>query len=108
MIHTPNHHYDLRDMPSKLSDLEIQRALGSLPGWARRGEVLTKTYTFPTFAEGIEFVQRVARAADAVEHHPDIDIRYTKILCTLSTHDAGGITQNDLSLAATIESLADG
>ena len=95
-------------MPPKLSDLEIQRALGSLPGWARRGEVLTKSYTFPTFAEGIDFVQRVARAADAVDHHPDIDIRYTKIVCTLSTHDAGGITQNDLSLAATIESLAEG
>ena len=46
-------------------------------------------------------------AAEDVNHHPDIDIRYTKIICTLSTHDAGGITQNDLSLAATIESLAE-
>ena len=93
-------------MPQRLSDLEIQRALGTLPGWARRGEVLTKTYTFATFAEGIAFVQKVATAADAANHHPDIDIRYTKIVCALSTHDAGGITQNDLSLAATIESLA--
>jgi 4a-hydroxytetrahydrobiopterin dehydratase len=95
-------------MPPRLSDLEIQRALGSLPGWARRGEVLTKSFTFPTFAEGIDFVQRVARAADAVAHHPDIDIRYTKVVCTLSTHDAGGITSNDLSLAGTIETLAEG
>ena len=95
-------------MPARLSDLEIQRALGSLPGWARRGDVLTKSYTFPTFAEGIAFVQRVAKAADEVNHHPDIDIRYTKVVCTLSTHDAGGITQNDLSLAGTIESLAQG
>ncbi|MEO7458085.1 MAG: 4a-hydroxytetrahydrobiopterin dehydratase [Gemmatimonadaceae bacterium] len=93
-------------MPQRLSDLEIQRALGTLPGWARRGEVLTKTFTFPTFAEGIAFVQKVATAADAANHHPDIDIRYTKVVCTLSTHDAGGITQNDLSLAADIESLA--
>ena len=93
-------------MPPRLSDLEIQRALGTLPGWARRGEVLTKTYTFPTFAEGIAFVQKVASAADAANHHPDIDIRYTKVTCALSTHDAGGITQNDLSLAATIETLA--
>ena len=92
-------------MPSRLSDLEIQRALGSLPGWARRGEVLTKSFTFPTFAAGIDFVNQIAKAADAVNHHPDIDIRYTKIICTLSTHDAGGITQSDLSLAATIESL---
>ena len=95
-------------MPPRLSDLEIQRALGSLPGWARRGEVLTKTFTFPTFAAGIGFVQRIAKAADEVSHHPDIDIRYTKILCSLSTHDAGGITQNDLSLAGTIETLQDG
>jgi 4a-hydroxytetrahydrobiopterin dehydratase len=93
-------------MPQRLSDLEIQRALGSLPGWARRGEVLTKTFTFAAFADGIAFVQKVAAAADAANHHPDIDIRYTKVICTLSTHDAGGITQNDLSLASTIESLA--
>ena len=95
-------------MPTRLSDLEIQRALGSLPGWARRGEALTKTFTFPTFAEGIEFVGRVATAADAANHHPDIDIRYPKIVCTLSTHDAGGITANDLSLAATIETVVGG
>jgi 4a-hydroxytetrahydrobiopterin dehydratase len=94
-------------MPTRLPDLDIQRALGSLPGWSRRGEALTKTFTFPTFAEGIAFVGRVARAADAVNHHPDIDIRYTKIVCTLSTHDAGGITSNDLSLASTIETLVD-
>ena len=93
-------------MPPKLSDLEIQRALGSLPGWARRGDVLTKTFTFQAFADGIGFVQRVARAADDMDHHPDIDIRYTKVTCTLSTHDAGGITQNDLTLASNIETLA--
>ncbi|MES2180330.1 MAG: 4a-hydroxytetrahydrobiopterin dehydratase [Gemmatimonadota bacterium] len=93
-------------MPPRLSDLEIQRALGTLPGWARRGEVLTKTFTFPRFADGIEFVQRVARAADAMDHHPDIDIRYTKIIMTLSTHSAGGITTNDLTLAAQIEALS--
>jgi 4a-hydroxytetrahydrobiopterin dehydratase len=95
-------------MPQRLSDLEIQRALGTLPGWARRGEVLTKNFVFATFADGIGFVQRVARAADAADHHPDIDIRYTKVVCTLSTHDAGGITANDLSLASTIETLVDG
>lgn len=95
-------------MPPRLSDLEIQRALGSLPGWSRRGDVLTKTFTFPTFAGGIAFVQRVAVAADAADHHPDIDIRYTKIVFTLSTHDAGGITASDLALATAIEGLAEG
>ena len=94
-------------MPPRLSDLEIQRALGSLPGWARRGEVLTKTYTFKKFSDGISFVQRIARAADKTDHHPDIDIRYIKVTCTLQSHDAGGITDDDLTLAGTIETLVD-
>jgi len=93
-------------MRNKLSDLEIQRALGRLTGWARRGDTLTKTYTFGTFADGIAFVNRIAKAADARNHHPDIDIRYTKITCMLSTHDAGGITTADLELAEDIEKAA--
>ena len=96
-------------MPStKLSDLEIQRALGSLPGWSRKGDVLVKTFAWTTFAAGIDFVNRVAKAADAMNHHPDIDIRYTKITCSLSTHDAGGITQKDLELAGEIEEAGKG
>lgn len=95
-------------MRQKLSDLEIQRALGSLTGWSRRGDILTKTFTFEKFADGIAFVDRVAKAADAMDHHPDIDIRYTKITLSLSTHDAGGITQSDLTLAERIEGVARG
>ena len=90
-------------MPARLSDLEIQRALGSLPGWSRRGDVLTKTFTFPRFTDGIDFVVRMAGLAEASNHHPDVDIRYTKVTVTLSTHDAGGITVKDLDLAKEIE-----
>jgi 4a-hydroxytetrahydrobiopterin dehydratase len=90
-------------MPPRLSDLEIQRALGGLTGWTRRGETLTKTFSFERFSDGIAFVDRVARIADEMNHHPDIDVRYTKITMTLSTHDAGGITQSDLTLAERIE-----
>jgi 4a-hydroxytetrahydrobiopterin dehydratase len=93
-------------MRQKLSDLEIQRALAGLPGWSRRGDTLTKTYTFEKFADGIAFVGRVAKAADEMDHHPDIDIRYTKILMSLSTHDAGGVTQSDLTLAERIEAAS--
>jgi 4a-hydroxytetrahydrobiopterin dehydratase len=92
----------------RLSDIDIQRELGRLNGWSRRGDALVKTYQFPTFRAGIEFVTRVARSADAADHHPDIDIRYTKVTCTLSTHSAGGITAKDLALAAEIERVADG
>jgi 4a-hydroxytetrahydrobiopterin dehydratase len=90
-------------MTELLSDIAIQRELGQLPGWSRRGEVLTRTYQFRNFMEAMSFVNRVAEAAEAVDHHPDIDIRYSKVTLTLSTHSAGGITSNDLSLAKAID-----
>jgi 4a-hydroxytetrahydrobiopterin dehydratase len=93
-------------MPSKLSDLEIRRAMGDLPGWLRKGDAMTKTYSFARFADGIRFVQQIADVADGMDHHPDIDIRYTKVTFSLSSHDAGGITQRDLDLAKKIEETA--
>jgi 4a-hydroxytetrahydrobiopterin dehydratase len=90
-------------MADRLSDIAIQRELGNLQGWSRRGDVITKTFQFRDFMTGIDFVAAVARAAEAADHHPDIDIRYTKIVCALSTHSAGGITQKDLDMAKEIE-----
>jgi 4a-hydroxytetrahydrobiopterin dehydratase len=90
-------------MPERLSDISIQRELGNLPGWTRRGDVITKTFQFRDFLTGIDFVAEVAKAADAADHHPDIDIRYTKVTCALSTHSAGGITQMDLDMAKKID-----
>ena len=87
-----------------LSDIAIQRELGALRGWARRGGALTKTFTFRTFADGIAFVTRVADAAEAADHHPDIDIRHTPVTLTLSTQAAGArVTQKDVALAHSIE-----
>jgi 4a-hydroxytetrahydrobiopterin dehydratase len=90
-------------MATLLSDIEIQRELGTLPGWARRGQSLTKSYEFTTFPAAIAFVHRVADAAEKMNHHPDLDIRYTRVTCHLSTHSAGGITRRDFSLAAAID-----
>lgn len=95
-----------RPVAERLSDIGIQRELGGLPGWSRRGDSLTKTYRFPTFPAGITFVTRVADVAESMDHHPDIDIRHTRLIFTLSTHDVGGITTNDLALAREIERLA--
>ena len=91
--------------PPVLSDIEIQRALGQLPGWSRRTNVIAKTFTLPTFTAGIAFIRRITDAAEAAQHHPDIDIRYTKITIALSTHDSGGLTQKDIDLAKAIDSL---
>lgn len=96
-------------MPAaRLSDIAIQRELGRLPGWSRRGDALVKAYQFPTFLRGIEFVNRVAQVAESADHHPDVDIRYTRVTCTLSTHSAGGITQKDLDLAGEIDRVTAG
>jgi 4a-hydroxytetrahydrobiopterin dehydratase len=89
-----------------LSDIEIQRSLGSLPGWSRKGDTITKSYHFATFPAGIAFIAHVAEVAEAQQHHPDVDIRYTKVTFALSTHDSGGITVKDFTLAAAIEGLA--
>ncbi|MEP6833800.1 MAG: 4a-hydroxytetrahydrobiopterin dehydratase [Gemmatimonas sp.] len=91
---------------AQLSDIEIQRSLGGLPGWARKGDTLVKSFHFATFPAGIDFIRRVATIAEKMNHHPDIDIRYTKVNFVLSTHDAGGITEKDLTLARGIEELA--
>ena len=90
-------------MAERLSDIAIQRELGTLQGWSRRGDVITKTFQFRNFLTGIVFVSAIAKAAEAADHHPDIDIRYTKIICALSTHSAGGITQKDLDMARQID-----
>jgi 4a-hydroxytetrahydrobiopterin dehydratase len=90
-------------MAERLSDIAIQRELGNLTGWSRRGDAITKTFQFRNFLTGIDFVSAIAKAAEAADHHPDIDIRYTKITCTLSTHSAGGITQKDLDMARKID-----
>ncbi len=89
-----------------LSDIEIQRGLGALPGWSRKSDTLQKSYHFAAFPDGIAFISKVAEVAERLAHHPDIDIRYTKVSFVLSTHDAGGITTKDFELAKAIEGLA--
>jgi len=98
-------------MTRLLSDAEVAEALRALPDWTlAEGDApaITATYELVDFVAALDFVSRVGAEAEQMNHHPDIDIRYTKVVCTLSTHDAGGITQNDLTLAGTIEGLAAG
>src|SRR5262245_15166347 len=84
----------------------VQSALSGLPGWALGANSIAKTYAHRTFPEAILFVNAVAHLAEAANHHPDVDIRYTKVTLTLTTHDQGGITARDLTLARQIELLA--
>lgn len=74
--------------------------------WAREGQVLAMTVTADSFASAIALVQAVAEAAERMNHHPDIDIRWRTVTFRLTTHSAGGITALDLALAQEISSLA--
>ena len=91
----------------KLTEEEIQQHLPNLPGWTRTGEVISKTYQFKDFNHALDFVNQVGQTAESIQHHPDIDIRYSKVTLTLTTHDSGGLSQNDISLAATCDDFAD-
>lgn len=90
-------------MASRLTDSEIAQRLAALQGWERKGDAIRKSFSFGKFAEGIGFVGRVAVQADALDHHPDIDIRYTTVTMELATHSAGGLTAKDFQLAERIE-----
>lgn len=92
-----------------LSDDDITTALALLPGWALEDGMLAKAYVFPDgFLPAIAFVDRVAVAAEAADHHPDIDIRWNTVTLRMVTHDQGGITDKDTSLAAECDRLAAG
>jgi 4a-hydroxytetrahydrobiopterin dehydratase len=89
-----------------LSDTEVKAALADLPGWELVGSDIVKEYKFADFVGSIAFVNQLADAAEAANHHPDIDIRWNKVRLALSTHSEGGLTEKDFSLAAEFESLA--
>ncbi len=88
-----------------LSPSVVTEKLASLPDWRLAGNVIERTLTFPGFPAAIDFVNRVAEAAEKANHHPDIDIRWNKVRLALSSHDAGGLTERDFRLAAVIDSL---
>lgn len=89
----------------KISKEELDRAMRDLPGWKVQGDAITKTYKHDSFAGAIVFVNAVAHLAELANHHPDIDIRYTDVTITLTTHDQGGITDKDVNLARGIEEI---
>lgn len=86
----------------KMSESEIKTALESIPEWNEVGGELQRTFQFDDFVASMAFVNRVAEAAEADEHHPDILVRYNKVTLTMSTHDANGITSRDFRLATAI------
>ncbi|MEO0483358.1 MAG: 4a-hydroxytetrahydrobiopterin dehydratase [Planctomycetota bacterium] len=90
----------------KLSEADIKTHLERLAEWSEIGGEIQRTFEFGDFLEAMAFVNQVAEAAETRQHHPDILIRYNRVMLTLSTHDAGGITEKDFDLAAHCDELA--
>jgi 4a-hydroxytetrahydrobiopterin dehydratase len=78
----------------------IEDFLEDNPVWKLAGEAINAEFKFKDFNEAMGFVTRVGLAAEKADHHPDIDIRFNKVLLVLSTHSEGGITKKDLDLGA--------
>jgi 4a-hydroxytetrahydrobiopterin dehydratase len=93
-------------MPQPLPDDVIARELAALPGWARAGEEIVRTFDRGNFNGSIGFVNAIAAAANVADHHPDLAISWNEVTVRLSSHDAHGLTERDFALARTIEGLA--
>ena len=94
-------------MSTVLSKPEIDLALQKLPGWTSHDNSIARDFQFKDFVEAMKFVNRIAAAAEAANHHPDILISYNKVTLTLVSHDSGGVTQRDIRMAATINQVAE-
>lgn len=91
--------------PTRLEDGELARRLSALPEWRRDGGEIVREYKFESYAHGALFAAGVALLADRMDHHPDLLLAYRRVEIRLSTHDAGGITELDLTLAERMETL---
>ncbi len=81
----------------------LQEAIAETPKWTLAEHGLRREMSFADFKEALAFVNRVGMLAEAAGHHPDIDIRYNRVLLTLITHDAGGITRQDIEMAERLD-----
>ena len=91
-----------------LSGAEVDERLKALTGWSREGDEIRKQYKFRNFVEAMAFVNRVAQAAEAADHHPDITINYNRVRMALTTHSEGGLTDKDLGMAPKIDASRSG
>lgn len=92
-------------MAQALSDDQIESALTALSDWRLLDGKVVRDYKFADFSEAFAFLTRVALVAEQRGHHPDIHNSWSAVRLELSSHDAGGITQRDIDLAAAIDAL---
>lgn len=96
-------------MADLLTDSEIEERLRPLEGWRREGDAIVRDRELADFASAMRWVNAIADEAEAADHHPDIFVHgWNKVRLTVTNHSAGGLTQADFDLAATIDALPGG
>jgi 4a-hydroxytetrahydrobiopterin dehydratase len=90
---------------SKLSEAQILEKLPDAKGWERHGDMLVRTWQFPSFRRAIEFVNQVAALIEKSDHYPDIHVSFRTVRLEMSTHDVGGLTERDFSLISRINTV---
>ena len=88
-----------------LTETEIFQRLQALPNWTRDGKTIKYTHEFKNFVQAVSFVNCLISPSEKAGHHPDIAIAYNRVIISLTTHDAGGLTKQDFELAETISKL---
>jgi 4a-hydroxytetrahydrobiopterin dehydratase len=91
--------------PSRLSPEDVTAALNDLPLWSGGTDGIERTIRLPSFRAAVEAIGLIADVAEEMDHHPDIDLRWTKIRVAVVTHSAGGLTELDLALARRVDAL---
>lgn len=92
-------------MPDALTPERIRDAMPTLPQWSFDGSVLRREWRFDDFSQAFGFLARVALLAESSGHHPEIHNSYASVTLELVSHDAGGVTERDLEMAAAIDAL---
>jgi 4a-hydroxytetrahydrobiopterin dehydratase len=91
---------------ARLSDQEIEQALTEHDGWSREGDAIVKEFDRGDFAGSVDFVNAIAPSAEEMNHHPDLEISWSKVKVKITTHSEGGLTGNDFELARKVDAAA--
>ncbi|MGF1496455.1 MAG: 4a-hydroxytetrahydrobiopterin dehydratase [Elainellaceae cyanobacterium] len=92
-------------MAQLLNDNEIQNRVDQLSNWTLDGKKIRCQRQFKDFVEAINFINRLVEPAEAAGHHPDLAVSYNKVTIELTSHDAGGLTENDFEMAKVISNI---
>jgi 4a-hydroxytetrahydrobiopterin dehydratase len=94
--------------PPRLSPDDVAAALNELPLWSGGTDGIERTLELPSFRTAVEAISMIADVAEELDHHPDMDLRWTRVRVAVVTHSAGGLTDLDLQLAHRVDALVPG